>query len=244
MCTEEQLVALGEQKNEYSPKIAQLLGLKAAVYAEVLVDIYNKATKKQTLDPEGYCTLDRDYIRLQTTLTDEDQLNCDVTLEQMQIVERNFLDFNSVKVDKMKYISILLGTDVQTLQDEAKQTKAGKEEKKANKKVYQALGVKKSIVESDPDVKAKLCELVDASFAGKYRPLNKQSVKVFQDTVNNYTNDKQAKIQIISIAISNGYTDPSWAINAFNRDYVRTGLYSQVQSTTTSTTSLNKNVKF
>ena len=243
MCTDEQLVTLGEQKNEYSPKIAQLLGLKAAVYAEVLVDIYNKATKKQTLDPEGYCTLDRDYIRLQTTLTDEDQLNCDVTLEQMQIVERNFLDFNSVKVDKMKYISLLLGTDVQSMQDEAKQTKAAKEEKKTNKKVYQAIGVKKSIVESDPDVKAKLYELVDASFASKYKPLNKQSVKVFQDTINNFTNDKQAKIQIINIAISNGYTEPSWAINAFNRDYIRTGLYKQVQEQPTDN-GLNKNVKF
>lgn len=243
MCTEEQLVALGEQKNEYSPKIAQLLGLKTAVYAEILVDIYNKATKKQTLDPEGYCTLDRDYIRLQTTLTDEDQLNCDVTLEQMQIVERNFLDFNSVKVDKMKYISLLLGTDVQSMQDEAKQTKAAKEEKKTNKKVYQAIGVKKSIVESDPDVKAKLYELVDASFASKYKPLNKQSVKVFQDTINNFTQDKQAKIQIINIAISNGYTEPSWAINAFNRDYIRTGLYKQVQEQPTDS-GLNKNVKF
>ena len=243
MCTDEQLVALGEQKNEYSPKIAQLLGLKTAVYAEILVDIYNKATKKQTLDPEGYCTLDRDYIRLQTTLTDEDQLNCDVTLEQMQIVERNFLDFNSVKVDKMKYISLLLGTDVQSMQDEAKQTKAAKEEKKTNKKVYQAIGVKKSIVESDPDVKAKLYELVDASFASKYKPLNKQSVKVFQDTINNFTQDKQAKIQIINIAISNGYTEPSWAINAFNRDYIRTGLYKQVQEQPTDN-GLNKNVKF
>jgi len=243
MCTDEQLVALGEQKNEYSPKIAQLLGLKAAVYVEILVDIYNKATKKQTLDPEGYCLLDRDYITLQTTLTAEDQLNCDVTLEQMQIIERNFLDFNSVKVDKMKYISVLLGADVQSLQDEAKKTKAGKEEKKANKKVYQALGVKKSIVESDPDIKEKLCELVDSSFAGKYRPLNKQSVRVFQDTVNNFTQDKQAKIQIINIAISNGYTDPSWAINQFTRDYIKTGLYQQVKDQPASN-GLNKTVKF
>ena len=243
MCTEEQLVALGEQKNEYSPKIAQLLGLNAAIYLDIINEIYGKATKKQALDPEGYCTLDRDYIQMQTTLTVDQQLNCDVVLEQMGIVDRNFLNSDSIKVDKAKYGSILFGTDIKALQDDAKKTKVGREQQKENKKIFQAVGVKKTIIESDPDIKAKLCDLVDASFASKYRPLNKQSVKVFQDTIDRYTPDKNVKIKIIEIAISNGYTDPSWAINAFERDFKRTGLYNRVQDNPSDVV-VNKTVKF
>ena len=77
------ITELGEQKNEYSPKLAQMFGLNVAIYAELLVDIYNKATKKGKLDPEGYCEIDRAYVRLQTTLDPEEQVRCDAVLQNV-----------------------------------------------------------------------------------------------------------------------------------------------------------------
>ena len=225
------IAELGEQKNEYSPKLAQMFGLNVAIYAELLLTIYSKAAKKGKLDPEGYCELDRSYIRLQTTLDEETQVQCDAILQNIGVVERNFLDINSVKVDKVAYAGILYGTDVGVVEDLMKKSKVKREQTSADKRALQSYGVKKTVLESNPDVKKAIDDLVDSSYSGTGKnriPFTKQMLDVFLNTVRSYTQDPSAQIAIINIALASGYTQAAWAIQQFERDYVRTGLYKQI----------------
>lgn len=238
------ITELGEQKNEYSPKLAQMFGLNVAVYAELLLTIYSKAAKKGKLDPEGFVELDRGYIKLQTTLDDETQVQCDAILQNVGIVERNFLDVNSVKVDKNVYVGILYGTDIGVVEDLMKKSKVKREQTSADKRALQSYGVKKTVVESNPDVKKAIDALVDSSYSGTGKnriPFTKQMLEVFLNTLRQYTQDPDAQIAIINIALASGYTQVAWAIQQFERDYVRTGLYKQINEQT-STGLNNKNV--
>lgn len=225
------ITELGEQKNEYSPKLAQMFGLNVAIYAELLVDIYNKATKKGKLDPEGYCEIDRAYVRLQTTLDPEEQVRCDAVLQNVGIVDRSFYDVNSLKVDKGIYATILYGTDVGVLTDLMKKSKVKREQTSADKRALQAYGVKKAILETNPEIKQAIDNLVDSSYSGTGKnriPFTKQMLEVFMNTIRAYTQDPKAIITIINIALASGYTQAAWAIQQFEKDYVRTGLFKQV----------------
>ena len=64
------------------------LGLNTAVYCSELSTIYKKVvTKKKFVNDEKYFLVDRDYITKQTSLTDEDQLKCDLNLEKVNIIK-------------------------------------------------------------------------------------------------------------------------------------------------------------
>ena len=56
----------------FNIKLAQILGLKPAIYLSQIMDINEKAIRKNKVDND-YFTLDRKYIESRTTLTKDEQ---------------------------------------------------------------------------------------------------------------------------------------------------------------------------
>ena len=57
----------------FNIKVAQILGLKAAIYLSQIMDINEKAIRKNKVD-NNYFTIDRKYVESRTTLTRDEQV--------------------------------------------------------------------------------------------------------------------------------------------------------------------------
>ena len=75
----------------YNIKLAELLGLHAAIYISELMNINDKAIKKNKVDQE-YFKLDRSYITSRTTIEESEQLEIEENLLKLGILERGESD--------------------------------------------------------------------------------------------------------------------------------------------------------
>ena len=98
----------------YNVNIANLLGLKMAVYLSELMNINNKAIHKRKTNSKYGFILDRDYITIRTTLTKEEQLDLDKTLVEFGVLE---LEDSYLNLDINKLASILMSDSKELVQD-------------------------------------------------------------------------------------------------------------------------------
>ena len=83
------LVELLSQSNyqSFNIKLAQLLGLESAIYLSALIDINEKAFRKNKIIDHGFFMVDRDYIKARTTLTKSKQEKIECELNKLGILE-------------------------------------------------------------------------------------------------------------------------------------------------------------
>lgn len=196
-------------------KLAQIIGLTNAAYVSVALDALYQAKKKNKIDADGFFKLDRKYVFRQTTLSTAEQKQCEKELETLGLVLRNENKTDSIAFDVGAVYS-LITTDDEKVLDEAK-TKLGqiqKVDKELAKKDALIVYFKKLIKEVDFDVREALYNWVEA-IDGK---CNKQTILMFEEDLNKYTQNKKDKLAIIKLATINGWREASWAINRFERD--------------------------
>lgn len=204
------LVSLSNYQS-YNVILAQSLGLNTAVYLNALIEINEKAIRKNKLDNEHFL-IDRNYIKERTTLGISQQKEIETVLEKAQIIHKNGDDCIKVNIDILS--SIMMGEKesiVKTLSFLKPQTKSSKKDAILR-------SVKKNINEFYPeDMKQAYCEWLDV-IQNKFGFVSKQMILSAQKIVDEEANhDVDKAIEIIHIASANGWKDMSYAVSTFNR---------------------------
>lgn len=200
-------------------KAISLFGLNTAAYFTLLISIYKKALRKNKVDSD-YFTLDRDYVRKTLGLSEEEQLICDHNLMMLSILKKSADNPNKIKIDFNLYASTLASEDVKLVENVRKQMKVlhPKTIKKSQRQIL-INNLKDSIQCSNYELLTALRGWVDGVYARPNGFLSKAAIKVFQDTLNNYTKgDLDLALRIVQIATVQGYKDCQWAINVYEKD--------------------------
>ena len=71
----------------YNIKLAQLLGLKEAIYLSELLNINDKAIRKNKIN-NNYFDIDRKYLETRTTLNVSEQDKIEKTLIKLKIIKK------------------------------------------------------------------------------------------------------------------------------------------------------------
>ena len=209
------LVELLSQSNyqSYNIKLANLFGLEAAVHLSLLIDINEKAYRKDKLK-DGFFVVDRNYIRERTTLTKSKQ----------QKIESDFNKVGILEIDG-EYIKICLDT-LTTLMLNENET-LGKDLEKMRKSSSKSKGeyvlenVKKSIDKTLPyDLQLAYANWLDSVFL-KLNFVNKQMLLNAQKEVDEASGRRlDDAIEIINIAAASGWKDMRWAVKVYKEHHV------------------------
>ena len=84
--------------------------------------------------------------------------------------------------------------------------------------------LKSGIVCSNAELLVAYQHWVDGVFANPKGFLTKESIKIFQKTVDDFCNHNlDAALRVIEIATVNGYRDATWAIDRYKKEHGITG---------------------
>lgn len=200
-------------------KAITLFGLNTAAYLTLLISIYRKATIKNKLDNDFF-KLDRSYIQELLGMSVEEQLVCDGNLLKLSIIRKSPDDPNRIKVDLKLYLSLLNDDDLKLIDEVRKSMKVTRPKGlKQSQRQIQINNLKDCIQCSNYELLTALRDWVDGVYANPKGFLSKASIKVFQDTLNNYTKgDLDLALRIVQIATVQGYRDCNWAINVYEKE--------------------------
>lgn len=198
-------------------KTIQVFGLPTAVYLTELINIYKKAHRKNKLIDEEYFKVDRKYINNLIALTPEEQIVCDLNLIKTSILKKSNDNPDILKVDINLYLSLLASEDLKLYDDIKKQMRVQKPKGTKESQRQQYINILKNSIEcSNYELLTALRDWVDGVYARPTGFLSKSSIRIFQDTLNNYTKgDLDVALRIVQIATVQGYRDCTWAINMF-----------------------------
>jgi len=198
----------------FNSKIANLVGLKPAIYISEVLNIYDKATRKNVLTDNKYCTLDRDYIERRTTLTKDDQLESEDILSKLNILEKR--KDGSVYLSVNTIVSLMSAKDELVLTAVEKKSKAPRKTKRQSE--FDAM--KSYIVCDNPELRAAYYDWIDAVGANPKGFLSKRSIEIFQKNIDDFANHNlDTALKLIEIAIVGGFRDASWAIESYRRQF-------------------------
>lgn len=198
-------------------KTISIFGLPTAVYLTELINIYKKAIRKNKLVDNVYFKVDRKYINNTLALSVEEQLACDLNLIKTSILKKSVEDPDVLTLDVNLYLSLLSSNDFKLIDDVRKQMKV---KKPRGLKISQRQAIinelKDSIECSNYELLTALRNWVDGVYSRPNGFLSKSAIKIFQETLNNYTKgDLDLALRIVQIATVQGYRDCEWAINMF-----------------------------
>ena len=193
----------------------QIFGLPTAVYLTELINVYKKATRKCKLVNEDYFKVDRKYISNILSLTPEEQIVCDLNLIKTSVLKKDNDNPDLLKLDIKLYLSLLCSEDVKLYEDVKKQMKVQKPKGTKESQRQQYINMLKNSIEcSNYELLTALRDWVDGVYARPNGFLSKSSIKIFQDTLNSYTQgDLDLALRVVQIATVQGYRDCQWAIN-------------------------------
>jgi len=208
-------------------KLANLLGLEVAVYWAELMNVYARVLNKKKedlIENDGYFELDREYITKRTTLSLEKQLEIDSGLTKIEVLFQDENDPNSIKLDIEKLCAILVDDSIDAIRDVQKRSKLRREDTARAKKASVRINLLAALKETDSDVLTAYHNWIDALLEAK-KPITRQALDIYQNNLNDYTDNKQTKIKILEIATTNAYTEFAWSMKIYEKDYRGNGTF-------------------
>lgn len=201
----------------YNIKLAELLGLHAAIYISELMNINDKAIRKNKLT-DNYFKLKRDYITSRTTLDEKEQLDIEQNLLKLGILEKGESD-NDLSLNITTLTTLMMSTDEQLIDNVKKLTKLKNKTPKATKAEKIKEELKSNIVTANEELKEAYYEWIDAVYA-KQGWLSKKAVVCAQSQVDEFSKrNLDVALRLLEIASINGYRDIEWAINMYNKQH-------------------------
>lgn len=192
----------------------RVFGLHSAVYTSELLNIYKKAVLKKRLVKAidgDYFKVDRKFIEKRTTLSVDDQINCDVKLIQAGVLKQYNNDADTLKFDVELFASLIAEEDVKLVQKTLRSVPQTAKETKQSAIVTR---LKESVVCSNLELLTAIRGWIDAIFAGPSPFLSLRQVELFQKTLNEYTKgDLDLALKVVELATVHAYKDCQWAIN-------------------------------
>ena len=208
------LINLISQSNyqSYNVEIAQLFGLETAVYLNALIEINEKAIRKNKLVDEHFL-IDRDYILSRTTLKQAQQKQIEENLVRAKIIHKNNEDCIKVNIDILA--SLMLKENEKVMNNLSSLLNISSKDAKARNILN---NVKRYINTSYPeDMKTAYSEWLDVVYS-KFGFVSKQMIINAQTCVDNEANhDVNKAIDIIHIASANGWKDMTYAVNQYKQ---------------------------
>lgn len=199
----------------FNVKLAQILGLNSAIYLGQIMDINEKAIRKNKVD-ENFFTIDREYITKRTTIPEKEQKEIENNLIKIGILERSEKDSNTLQLNLTVLTSILMSPDEDLLKNVENLAKPKKTKTKSEKIIE---NLKENIITLNPELRQAYFDWIDAVYQ-KDGFMTKAAVIAAQGTVDKFSNrNLDIALKILEIAAINGYRDITWAINNYNKDY-------------------------
>jgi hypothetical protein len=200
----------------YNVKIAQVMGLHTAIYLNELMNINEKAFRKNKIE-ENFFTIDRNYIQERTTLDEDKQKEIETNLLKIGILEKTEANGDTISLNITILTSILMSPDEKLIKNisnlaHIKPTKSAKAKTiKNNLKAY--------IETTNEELQQAYGEWIDAVYS-KNGWMSKKQVTAAQEVIDTFSNrNLDLALKIIEIATIHGYKDMTWAINNYKRDY-------------------------
>ena len=209
------LINLISQSNyqSYNVEVAKIFGLYSAVYLNALIEINEKAIRKDKLYDEHFL-IDRKYITERTTLTISQQKSIEKDLESVDIIHKNNDDCIKVNVDVLT--GLIMTSDESIKEDLSYLRNAKKDKEIKSASILNA--VKQHINPNYPeDMKQAYREWLDV-IQNKMGFVSKQMVLEAQKCVDKEANhDVDTALQIIHIASANGWKDMNYAVQVYKQ---------------------------
>jgi hypothetical protein len=200
----------------FNVKLAEILGLHPAIYISELMNINDKAIRKDKISESSF-SLNREYVTKRTTLSIEEQLKIEKNLIKLGIVDKPNDDENCIILNINVLTTLLMSTDEELIDNVKKlnKVKSGRTTKaEAIKK-----NLKDNITTTNVELYEAYSEWVD-SVVSKEGWMSKQAVVMGQSIVDDFSKrNLDTALAIINIAALHGYRDMSWAINKFKDQY-------------------------
>ena len=201
----------------YNIKLAELLGLHASIYISELMNINDKAIRKNKLT-DNYFKLKRDYITSRTTLDEKEQLDIEQNLLKLGILEKGESD-DDLSLNLTTLTTLMMSTDEQLIDNVKKLTKLKNKTPKATKAEKIKEELKSNIVTTNEELKEAYFEWIDAVYA-KQGWLSKKAVVCAQSQVDEFSKrNLDVALKLLEIASINGYRDIEWAINMYTKQH-------------------------
>jgi hypothetical protein len=222
----------------FNIRLAKLTSLQVAVYWSEISSIMYKVIKKKAFDTEtGLFMVDRNYIEDRTTLTKEEQLQCDNVLSNIGVLQQDESDQNKLVVDQQKMIEFLIDDTIVPNTKWKKLIGENKAQASARKKAGQIVTMKSLISEKDPVLRSKYESWVESVYA---KPkgisyLNRAAINLFESAINSYSADHEIRSTLLDIAAATGYTKAEWVINKYEQDHPRRCKEQKITSTVNTT---------
>ena len=212
----------------FNVKLAQILGLTTSIYLSQIMDINEKALRKNKVN-DDFFTIDREYITNRTTITEKEQKEIENTLIKIGVLERSSNDCNTLLLNITVLTSILMSPDEDLIKDISKLSQPKKSKTKAEKIIE---NLKENIITLNPELRQAYFDWIDAVYA-KDGFMTKTAVISAQSTVDKFSNrNLDVALKVLEIAAINGYRDITWAINNYNKDYKVNYTFASKQTTT------------
>lgn len=203
----------------FNVTIAQIIGLVNAVYCAELLDIYAKAKRKNKIDDNQFFPVNRDYVKSKTTIKVEEQYLCDASLSSVGLIETHKDSPDMIKFDVEQFMQIIAGEDSEKVLEIQKKINLPKNKTIANKLKKDKIkeNLHNLIVCDNVRIKQALDEWLDTLFDDKF--IKKETVLKFQEVLYEYTkSDVEKAVEIIHIAISQGWTNCVYAIESYEKE--------------------------
>ena len=104
----------------------KILGLNNAIYCSELLRIFRKANRKNKIDSNGFFKVDRTYLKARTSLSTQEQIDCENHLSKVKLIEISKESLDCIRFDDKMYMSIGSQEDTKFLNDVAKKLKTTK----------------------------------------------------------------------------------------------------------------------
>ena len=198
----------------FNIKLANLLGLQTAIYISEIMNVNDKAIRKDKISESSF-SLDRDYITKRTTISVDEQLEIDKNLIKLGIVEKPNEDVNCLVLNINILTALLMSSDEELLENVEHLSKLKTKKSKTTKADAIRQNLKTNIVTTNVELIEAYSDWIDAVYA-KQGWMSKKAVTIGQGVVDNFSNrDLDVALTIISIAAMHGYVDMQWAINKY-----------------------------
>ena len=200
---------------QYNIKIANLWGLETAVYLNEVININEKAVRKNKVTT-GFVVLDRQYLTERTTLSEEQQIEIEDKLAGIDILKRT--ENCTIHLD-LVLLANLIGSEDEDLKKHVQKLVELKTKKpKKTKREVIRENLKAYIQTGDSKLDDYFSQWVDVVYE-KNGFMAKATVEEAQKRIISYSfPDLEKAYNIIKIAITNGHRDINWSIEKYEKD--------------------------
>ncbi len=215
----------------FNVKLAHILGLNSSIYLSQIMDINEKAIRKEKTD-KNFFTIDREYITKRTTITEKEQKEIENNLIKIGVLERSKDNADTILLNITVLTSILMSPDEELIRDISSLSKPKQKRTKAEA-IKDTL--KQNIVTTNQELRTAYFSWIDAVYE-KDGFMTKQAVIAAQARIDEFSSrNLDIALKVLEIASINAYRDITWAINTYNKDYKVGYTFSSTRSQTTST---------